>query len=1092
MLPRPRTLAIALTALALLAAGAPPVAAQVDPSVTGRLSLFKRIENLDTGASEGRRELWTMHAVNTEDPTYTFSGNGLNGVQSLEVPAGDYTISESDGVPGYAFVSWDCGGAGTFTTPTPTITVPAGGNVTCTVRNDAQQAFLTLRKVVVGGPSSPTAWNLFANGPTNVKGTDGVRVAVRIGQYQLSESSGPNGYTPSDWVCTGGQQVSGSSVVVALGQDVVCTITNTREVATPHLLTLVKDVAGGPATPADFQLTAAGPQTVQGPSGSPTVTQVPVPSGTYALSELPLSAPASSAYSAGAWSCTAGTVTGATLTLADSDGDVTCRVTNTYTGGYLTLVKVALGGSVVPQAWTLSATGAGGTVAGATGSPEVTHVAVPAGTYALAEQGPTNYSASPWSCTSGGDGPASVTVAAGADITCTIVNTIETASLTLVKQVDNTGGGTAAPGDFFLRAVSDQGVVMAGPSGSPLVTHVRVATGQTWSLGEDPVPGYAAGPWTCDGVVAVDDVVTISTPADVTCTVTNTWTGGYLTLVKEVVGSSTDPSAWDLSATGPDGVTRTGRTGEAAVTRIPVPAGDYTLTEEQVAGFTASPWDCGAAPVAGAVVSVGTGDDVVCTVTNTATEPHLTLRKVVDSTAGGTLGPTSWQLTADGPVQVSGVTGTDAVTLVAVPPGTYALSESPASTPDYDASAWVCVSGPGTTPVVGDSVTIPATNLDGSPWTDDVTCTVVNTAVAPRLTLRKVVDNSGGGEAAPGAFVLLGVGPDLLVGTTGGPAVTDVPVRAGTYSLLEIGLPRYALDGWTCVDDIGAPVPVVGGGVTLDLGDDVTCTATNRWTGAQLRLTKQVLGGPSVATDWTLVGSPPIGGFGGVSGRGGVVGVVGPGSVELHEIAQTAVAERGYVRERWDCGEGHPVTAGDRVAVVANEEVTCTAVNRWVGSTLTLTKAVEGGTAAPEDWTLTALGDTGPVSGASGSVAVTRAFVVPGTYALAESGGPAGYRSEGWACTGATVLGDLLLVEGERDVECTVTNVAVPPVPPTPGPTPDPTAPPAGPDDPGAPTAAGGLVLSATGAETAPALLLAGALVALGLGALVAARRRRT
>jgi hypothetical protein len=1085
---RARALAVLLTALALIAVGAPPVAAQVDPSVTGRLSLFKRIENLDTGASEGRRELWTMRAVNTEDPTFTFTGDGLNGVQSLEVPAGDYTISEADGVPGYAFVSWDCGAAGRFTSPTPTVTVPAGGSVTCTVRNDAQESFLTLRKVVVGGPASPTAWNLFAQGPTNVQGTDGVRVPVRIGQYQLSESSGPNGYTPSDWVCTGGQQVSGSSVVVALAQDVVCTVTNSREAATSHLLTLVKDVVGGPAQPSDFVLSAVGPDTVEGPSGSGTVTQVPVPSGSYTLSERPGGAAASAGYADGAWTCDDGTVSGDVLTLADADGDVTCRVTNTFTGGYLTLAKVALGGSLVPQAWQLSATGPDGAVhAGVTGDPAVTRVAVPAGTYTLAEDGPTNYTASDWSCTSGGAGAAAVTIVAGADVTCTITNTIERASLTLVKQVDNTGGGTAAPADFLLRAVSDLGVVSVGRSGTPAVTRVPIETGQTWSLGEDPVAGYTAGAWTCDGATVVDDAVAIVAAADVTCTVTNTWTGGFLTLAKQVVGSSTSPGSWALVAEGPASIT--GHTGEASVTRVPVPAGEYALSEESVPGFTASGWDCGPAPLTGAVVTVDSGQDVRCTVTNTATQAHLTLRKLVDNAAGGTAAPGAFQLAADGPVDLSGVTGSDPVTLEAVPAGTYTLSESPATTPGYDASGWVCRDGDGVLTTPGGVVTIPATDAAGAPYTDDVTCTIVNVARPAHLTLHKVVDNAGGGEATAAAFVLLGVGPDLLVGSNGGPAVTDVPVRAGTYSLLEIGLPRYTLDGWACVDEAGGAVAVAGGAVTLGLGDDVTCTATNRWTGARLRLAKQVVGGPATADDWTLVGSAPIGGFGGVSGSTGIVGVVGPGLVELHELARNPVAERGYVRDRWDCGAEHPVTGDERVSIAANEDVTCTAVNRWVGATLTLTKAVQGGTAGPDDWTLTALGDVGPVSGASGSGAVTRAFVVPGTYALAESDGPAGYTSEGWACTGAVVLGNLLVVEPGQDVECTVTNVAsvVPPPPPEP---PAPVVPPVGPTDPGGSTAAGGLTLSATGTDATAAFVLAGTLVGLGMLVLAARRRR--
>ncbi|WP_168800560.1 hypothetical protein [Cellulomonas telluris] len=138
---RSRTTAVALL-LALVAAllsRAGPVTAAVDPSVTGQLSLFERIENRDTGASEGRRELWSMRAVSTEDPAYTFEGNGLNGVQQLTVPAGGYTISESGGVPGYASVEWECGPLGTFSDPTPTITVPAAGSAIRWVRSTGRR-----------------------------------------------------------------------------------------------------------------------------------------------------------------------------------------------------------------------------------------------------------------------------------------------------------------------------------------------------------------------------------------------------------------------------------------------------------------------------------------------------------------------------------------------------------------------------------------------------------------------------------------------------------------------------------------------------------------------------------------------------------------------------------------------------------------------------------------------------------------------------------------------------------------------------------------------------------------------------------------
>ncbi|WP_343035443.1 hypothetical protein [Cellulomonas septica] len=1044
---------VLLAVLAVLGAVA-PAAAAVDPDVTGRLSLFKRIENLDTGASEGRRELWTMTAVSTEDPAYTFTGNGLNGIQSLVVPAGDYTIGESGGVPGYAFVSWDCGAAGTFTDPTPTVTVPADGTLTCTVRNDAIQPSLTLRKVVTGGPASPSAWDLTAQGPTTVTGPGTASGPVRIGEYQLSETGGPSGYTPGDWVCTGGTQTGPSSVVVSLAQDVECTVTNARSEPTPHLVTLRKEVVGGPATTADFLLSGTGPPgTVEGVSGSPTVTEVPVPSGTYTLTETPTTPAAQVGYTASAWSCTAGTVSGSTLTLADGDGDAVCTVTNTWTGGTLTLVKQVVGGALIPQAWTLSATGPV-TASGVSGGPAVTGAQVPAGTYALAESGPTNYTASGWVCDGGGGGAfGTVEITAGADVTCTITNTIERGSLTLVKVVDNRAGGTALPGDFTLTAVdAPDGVVLSGPAGSPAVTRQAVDVGSSWALSEDGPPGYAAGPWTCDGAPVAADVVTVDQPADVVCTVVNTWSGAFLTLVKEVEGSSAPPAAWTLTATGPE-ATVSGVSGSPAATRVPVPAGAYTLGESTIAGFTASGWTCGAAPVAGDVVTLAAGDDVTCTVTNVATQPHLTLTKLVANDAGGTATPSQWTLSATGPTSFSGTTGTPAVTRVAITPGTYQLAESPATTPGYEASDWICQAGGVFVDAPDGVLVVPATAADGSPFTDDVRCAIVNSDVAPELTLVKQLDNRGGGPAQPTAFVLLAIGSGgLLVGSTGTVSVTDVPVGAGTYRLLEIGLTNYVSDGWACVDDAGGSVPVASdGSIALALGDDVTCTVTNRWAGAQLTLAKSVDGGPAAAQDWTLVASSPGGSsFSGLSGGPEATGVVVPGTYTLSEVARTDVAGRGYDLVAWDCGPDHPVV--DRtVDLAANDEVTCTATNTWIGGTLTLQKVVVGGTAQPADFTLVATGPTGTWRGPGGSAAVRSIPVVPGVYRLAEGlDGPADYRFATWTCDSATVLGDVVIVDEGADVTCAALNVYAPPVDP-----PDPPQPPV-PVDPTVPDASGG------------------------------------
>jgi fimbrial isopeptide formation D2 family protein len=147
------------------------------------------------------------------------------------VDAGDYDLSE-DGPPGYTASAWECVGG---TQSGSSVTVPNGGDVTCTITNDDQPAQLSLVKVVeVGDPPTPAApadWTLTADGPTPVTGpgnSDAVTdQPVDAGSYDLSED-GPPGFTASAWECVGGEQ-AGSAVTVPVGGDVTCTITNSAE-----------------------------------------------------------------------------------------------------------------------------------------------------------------------------------------------------------------------------------------------------------------------------------------------------------------------------------------------------------------------------------------------------------------------------------------------------------------------------------------------------------------------------------------------------------------------------------------------------------------------------------------------------------------------------------------------------------------------------------------------------------------------------------------------------------------------------------------------------------------------------------------------
>lgn len=92
------------------------------------------------------------------------------------------------------------------------------------------------------------------------------------------------------------------------------------------LLTLNKTVVGGSRTVTDFTLTATGTTTtISGITSAPAITDAPVATGSYDLTET-----TRSYYTGGLWTCTGGvTPVGNTITLANDD-DVTCSITNTY------------------------------------------------------------------------------------------------------------------------------------------------------------------------------------------------------------------------------------------------------------------------------------------------------------------------------------------------------------------------------------------------------------------------------------------------------------------------------------------------------------------------------------------------------------------------------------------------------------------------------------------------------------------------------------------------------------------------------------------------------------------------------------------
>ena len=231
-----------------------------------KLKLVKAVTN-DNGGTATAND-WDLTA--TGDGGFTELTPAAANATSREVKAGvSYSLSEA-GPSNYSASAWVCVGG---TQNGSTITLSDGQDVTCTITNNDNAPKLTLNKVVVndnGGTAAESAWTLTATGnpvtdPASLSGAGAAGTADVVsgagfdaGSYDLSESGGPAGYTASTWSCTGGQTGTLAKVIVGLGDDITCTITNNDNAPKLTLNKVVVNDNGGTAAESAWTLTATG------------------------------------------------------------------------------------------------------------------------------------------------------------------------------------------------------------------------------------------------------------------------------------------------------------------------------------------------------------------------------------------------------------------------------------------------------------------------------------------------------------------------------------------------------------------------------------------------------------------------------------------------------------------------------------------------------------------------------------------------------------------------------------------------------------------------------------------------------------------
>jgi hypothetical protein len=297
---------------------------------------------------------------------------------------------------------------------------------------------------------------------------------------------------------------------------------------------------------------------------------------------------------------------------------------------------------------------------------------------------------------------------------------------------------------------------------------------------------------------------------------------------------------------------------------------------------------------------------------------------------------------------------------------------------------------------IGSSAGCTTNELFPAPTGGEPSVTV--TAAAPKLTVTKVVDNTGGGTKAVGDFPLFVDGNGVASGV-------QTTVSAGPHTVSETPDPTYtAVIGGDCGTD---------GSITLAAGDVKSCTITNTFKAPKLTVTKVVLndhGGTGVPGNWTLAVTSSNGG----SGVGSAPGS-GTGTAYTLEAGKTySVAESGgpsgySASKSTDCTNLVPTAGGN---------YTCTIINDDIQPKLIVIKHVVNdhfGLAAAGNFTMSVSGqDVSPGNFAGAEAPGTMVGLDAGPYTVSETG-PSGYaRSDSADCSGMIAIG--------QTKTCTVTN----------------------------------------------------------------------
>jgi hypothetical protein len=564
------------------------------------------------------------------------------------------------------------------------------------------------------------------------------------------------------------------------------------------------------------------------------------------------------------------------------------------------------------------------------------------------------------------------TINVGEEKTCTITNDDQPAQITLTKVVNNDYGGNAVPDDFDLTI--DQNVVLSGST-------TDVSSNSPHAIDETVLSGYEfvsmTGDAKCPSVLG--GTATLDEGEHISCTITNKDKPAKITLIKDVVNDDGgNAAANDFGLTVDSTSLNSGDTVEVDSNTL------HTIDEAGLTGYNfVSITGDGCPAQLGGTVNLNEGQEITCTITNDDIAPTITLIKKVDSNHGGNAGVNDFGLTIGGtPVNSGQVLTVDANTL-------YALNEAGLSGYEF-----VSLTGKGCPAQLGGTVTL----NEGQ----DIICTIENQDLPAKITLTKVVQSNHGGNAVPDDFDPTIDGNVVLSGST-----TEVDSNT-LHTIDETVIPGYEFVSITGNQLCPA---VLGGSVTLDEGQEISCTITNRDLPAHIILNKEIIndnGGNAQPNDF------------GIKIDGNVVQSGSNTEVDsntVHTIDETGLS--GYDFKEITGDQLCPAVLGGQVTLNEGQTIECTIVNDDQPAHITLIKEVtnnNGGTAGADDFGISIDG-TPVTSGSTTDVNSNTGHTIDET-------GLAGYQFvsiTGDAKCPSVLGGSVTLNEGES-ITCTITN----------------------------------------------------------------------